>query len=90
MDRAGEREAAAVHGRRKQKSAKALEDAKIGLATSGLAILGQLAKEGSALGKAVAVSQAVISTYQGINKALAETTDVTPTQSLRFANAAAG
>ena len=68
---------------------KALEDAKIGLAQSGLSILGQLAEEGSALGKAVAVSQAVISTYQGINKALAETTDVTPTQSLRFANAAA-
>jgi len=73
----------------KEKSAKALEDAKIGLAQSGLSILGQLAEEGSALGKAVAVSQAVISTYQGINKALAETTDVTPTQSLRFANAAA-
>jgi len=73
----------------KEKSAKALEDAKIGLATAGLNILGTLAKEGSALAKGVAVSQAVISTYQGINKALAETTDVTPTQTLRFANAAA-
>jgi hypothetical protein len=73
----------------KKKSAQALETAKIGIAQTGLGILGQLAKEGSALGKAVAVSQAVISTYQGINKALAETTDVTPTQSLRFANAAA-
>lgn len=73
----------------KEKSSKALEDAKIGLATAGLNILGTLAKEGSALAKGVAVSQAVISTYQGINKALAETTDVTPTQTLRFANAAA-
>lgn len=74
---------------KKKKSAQALEDAKVNLATSGLEILGQLAKSGSAIAKGVAVSQAVISTYQGINKALAETTDPTPTQSLRFANAAA-
>ena len=73
----------------KEKSAQALEDAKIGLAQSGFGILEGLAKKGSALAKGVAVSQAIISTYQGINKALAETTDVTPTQTLRFANAAA-
>ena len=73
----------------KEQSAKALEDAKIGLASSGLGILSGLAKKGSALAKGVAVSQAIISTYQGVNKALAETTDVTPTQTLRFANAAA-
>lgn len=73
----------------KEKSAELLEESKINLAQSGFSILGQLAKEGSALAKGVAVSQAVISTYQGINKALAETTDPTPTQSLRFANAAA-
>lgn len=73
---------------KKKKSAEALENAKVNLATSGLEILGQLAKSGSAIAKGVAVSQATISTYQGINKALAETTDVTPTQSLRFANAA--
>ena len=41
------------------------------------------------MAKGVAISQAIMSTYQGINKALAETTDVTPTQTLRFANAAA-
>jgi hypothetical protein len=73
----------------KEQSARALENAKINLAQNGLSILGQLAQKGSALAKGVAVSQAVISTYQGINKALAETTDFTPTQSLRFANAAA-
>ena len=39
--------------------------------------------------KAIAITQAIISTYQGINKALAETTDFTPSQTLRFANAAA-
>ena len=73
----------------KEKSAELLEESKVDLAQSGFSILGQLAKEGSALAKGVAVSQAIISTYQGINKALAETTDPTPTQSLRFANAAA-
>lgn len=73
----------------RRKSAEALEDAKINLAQAGLSILGSLSKEGSALAKGVAVSQAVISTYQGVNKALAETTDFTPTQTLRFANAAA-
>ena len=73
----------------KEKSAQALEDAKINIAQIGLGILGQLAKKGSAIAKGVAVAQAGISTYQGINKALAETTDPTPTQSLRFANAAA-
>lgn len=78
-----------LQDKEKEKSAKALEDAKINLAQSGLSILGSLAKKGSAIAKGVAVSQAVITTYQGINKALAETTDFTPTQSLRFANAAA-
>lgn len=63
--------------------------AKKELAINTFNLLGNLAKKGSALAKGVAVSQAVISTYQGINKALAETTDPTPTQSLRFANAAA-
>ena len=73
----------------KEASAEALENAKKELATNGLIALGNLAKQGSALAKGVAVSQAVISTYQGINKALAETTDFTPTQSLRTANAIA-
>ena len=66
-----------------------VKDATISLAGQTLDLLGSLAKEGGALAKGVAVAQAVMSTYQGINKALAETTDVTPTQTLRFANAAA-
>jgi hypothetical protein len=68
---------------------QAVKDATISLAGQTLDLLGSLAKEGGALAKGVAVAQAVMSTYQGINKALAETTDVTPTQTLRFANAAA-
>jgi len=54
-----------------------------------LGALTVFAEEGSALAKGIAVSQSLISTYQGINKALAETTDPSPTQSLRFLNAAA-
>ena len=72
----------------KKKTAKAEEDFKVNLATGTLGLLSSVAKEGSALAKGVAVAQATISTFQGINKALAETTDFTPTQSLRFANAA--
>jgi hypothetical protein len=67
--------------------AQQTEDFKFGLANQTLNLLGGLAKRGSALAKGVAIGQAVISTYQGINKALAETTDFTPSQSLRFINA---
>jgi hypothetical protein len=70
-----------------QRLAQQTEDFKFGLANQTLNLLGGLAKKGSALAKGVAIGQAVISTYQGINKALAETTDFTPSQSLRFINA---
>ena len=69
--------------------AQNLEDFKLNIAQAGLASLSLLAEQGSGFAKAVGVAQAIISTYQGINKALAETTDFTPTQTLRFANAAA-
>lgn len=75
--------------RQKAQSARALEDFKLQVAESGLNALASLAKEGSAFAKGVAVAQAIMTTYQGINKALAETTDFTPSQTLRFANAAA-
>lgn len=70
------------------KTALALEDAKLSLANAGanavVSILGKQTQEG----KIVAATMATINTYQAITKVLAETTDVTPTQSLRFANAA--
>lgn len=66
-----------------------VKDASIQLASSTLNALVALAEEGSALSKGVAVAQAIMSTYQGVNAALAQTTDPTPTQTLRFANAAA-
>ena len=72
-----------------KEQAQQLEDFKLNIAQAGLASLSLLAEQGSGFAKAVGVAQAIISTYQGINKALAETTDFTPTQTLRFANAAA-
>ena len=73
----------------KAKSEKQLHDHKKMMAQAGIALLGKFAAEGSVIGKGAAVGQAIMTTYQGINKAMAETTDFTPTQSLRFANAAA-
>jgi uncharacterized protein (DUF2141 family) len=67
---------------------QSLADAKKAIGMQSLTLLAELAGRGSKIAKGVAIAQAVISTYQGINKALAETTDFTPTQSLRFANAA--
>jgi len=72
----------------KKKNAKSSAEFEQNLANSTFQLLGSLAKEGSALAKGVAIAQATASTFQGINKTLAETTDFTPTQSLRFANAA--
>ena len=77
------------YAREEAQRAQYLEDFKLNIAQAGLAALSNLAESGSAFAKGIAIAQAVISTYQGINKALAETTDFTPTQTLRFANAAA-
>ena len=66
-----------------------VKDASLQLASSTLGALGALAKEGSAVAKGVAVAQAIMNTYQGVTKALAETTDPTPSQTLRFGNAIA-
>lgn len=64
-------------------------DAKLAIFTSLANSIGGLIGEQTAAGKAAALASAIISTYQGINAALAQTTDITPTQTLRFANAAA-
>ena len=45
-------------------------------------------KKAFMVNKAAGIANAVISTAQAVSKALAETTDPTPTQSLRFGNAA--
>ncbi len=69
--------------------AKRKEQLKQDLVANTFGIINSFAEEGSILAKGVAVAQATMNTFQGITKALAETTDPTPTQSLRFANAAA-
>ena len=72
---------------------------KLEIAHAGLGAIGSLVnalagenekaqKRAFNINKAVGIAQATISTGQGIMKAMAETTDITPTQSLRFANAA--
>jgi len=61
----------------------------IGLVSSTIGIVGALAEEGSVLQKGVAIAQATMNTFQGVTAALAQTTDPTPGQFLRFANAAA-
>ena len=81
------------------KADKELETAKQKLALDGLGALNAIAQaalEGNdkrarlafRINKALSLSQAIMSTSQAVTAALAQTTDPTPTQSLRFANAA--
>lgn len=76
-------------GKQKEADAKAVEDAKIGIANAGLNVLGAIAEEGSALSKGVAVAQATMNTYQGITAALSATSTVPDPlgQALKVANA---
>jgi hypothetical protein len=78
---------------------KELETAKQKLALDGVGALNAIAQaalEGNdkrarlafRINKALSLSQAIMSTSQAVTAALAQTTDPTPTQSLRFANAA--
>ena len=76
-------------GKQREADAKAVEDAKIGIANAGLNVLGAIAEEGSALSKGVAVAQATMNTYQGITAALSSTSTVPDPlgQALKVANA---
>ena len=73
--------------------------ARLQIAHAGLGAIGDLvnalatdneksAKRAFNVNKAVGIAQAVISTAEGIRKSFAQTTDFTPTQSMRVANAA--
>lgn len=75
----------------KKQNAQSVTNAKIQIASTGLDVLGSLAKEGSELSKGIAVAQTSINTYQGITAALAaETTIPEPFgQALKVANAVA-
>ena len=50
-------------------NAQLLADARVGIAQNTLALIGQIAGEGSAVGKAVAVAQATISGIEGVQNA---------------------
>ena len=76
-----------------------VQDAKVQMATDAIGALNGLIqafagenekaqKRAFMVNKAAGIANAVISTSQAVAKALAETTDPTPTQSFRFANAA--
>jgi hypothetical protein len=78
---------------------KQVQDSKVQMATDAIGALNGLIqafagenekaqKRAFMVNKAAGIANAVISTAQAVSKALAETTDPTPTQSLRFANAA--
>ena len=78
---------------------QAVQDSKVQMSQDAIGALNDLAqaffgdseknaKKAFMVNKAAGIANAVISTAQGISKALAETTDPTPTQSLRFGNAA--
>lgn len=75
----------------KEEDEQRLKDAKIQIASTTLNVLGQLAKEGSALSKGIAASQATINTFQGVTAALSATSVIPEPFGtiLKFANAAA-
>ncbi len=86
-------------GRKRIALEQAVQDSKVQMSQDAIGALNDLAqaffgdseknaKKAFMVNKAAGIANAVISTAQGISKALAETTDPTPTQSLRFGNAA--
>ncbi len=95
----GERdEAQKVRDDKAKADAKALEDYKVSVVQGGLSAINDIAalfakgnekqqKRAFQVQKAVGIAQATINTAQAITKVFAETTDFTPTQSLRIANA---
>jgi DNA repair exonuclease SbcCD ATPase subunit len=68
---------------------ESLSNAKVNLANQTFDILSQLAKEGSALSKGIAVAQATMNTYQGVTAALSAVSVIPDPigSALKFANA---
>lgn len=86
-------------GRKRTELERQVQEAKVQTSTEALSALSGLVqafagdnekaqRRAFMVNKAAGIANAVINTSQAVTKALAETTDVTPTQSLRFANAA--
>ena len=89
----------AEEARKRKDLERDVQDAKVQMSMDAVSALNDLVqafageneksqKRAFMINKAAGIANAVISTAQGISKALAETTDPTPTQSFRFANAA--
>ena len=85
--------------RQEENIERQVQDAKVQMVMDGIGAINGLVqafagenekaqKRAFMINKVAGIANAVISTAQGISKALAETTDPTPTQSLRFGNAA--
>jgi len=85
--------------RKRRDLEKQVQDAKVQMSTDAISALNDLAqaffgdneknaKKAFLVNKAAGIANAVINTSQAVTKALAETTDPSPTQSFRFANAA--
>lgn len=89
----------ADEARKRRDIEKAVQDAKVQMSMDAVSALNDLVqafagdnekaqKRAFLVNKAAGIANAVISTSQAVAKALAETTDITPTQSFRFGNAA--
>lgn len=89
----------AEEARKRQDFERQVQDAKVQMSMDALGALNGLVqafagenekaqKRAFMINKAAGIANAVISTSQAVAKALAETTDPTPTQSFRFGNAA--
>ena len=89
----------AEEARKRQDLERQVQDAKVQMSMDAIGAINGLVqafagenekaqKRAFMINKVAGIANAVISTAQGISKALAETTDPTPTQSFRFANAA--
>lgn len=82
-------EAERLEAEKRYQIEEALNNAKVNLANQTFDILSQLAKEGSALSKGIAVAQATMNTYQGITAALSAVSVIPDPigSALKFANA---
>jgi hypothetical protein len=89
----------AEEARKRKQFERDVQDAKVQMSMDAISAINGLVqafagenekaqKRAFMINKVAGIANAVISTAQGISKALAETTDPTPTQSFRFANAA--
>ena len=64
-----------IDAENEEKRDKAVKQAKLGIAKNTMALIGEIAGEGSKLGKAMAIGQATISGYEGVQNAFTTAQD---------------